>query len=636
MLPAPQPHFQSASLYVGDLDVDVTEATLWDMFQKVGPVASIRVCRDTVTRRSLGYAYVNFHNVLDAERALDTLNFTDVKERPDRPGRPCRIMWSQRDPSLRKSGVGNIFVKNLYPECDNKVLCDLFSPFGNILSCKVVTDSSGASKGYGYVHFETDQSAQDAITKLNNATIEERVIVVGKFVKKDIRPDQAEWTNLYVKHFPESWDEAKLTELFGEYGVVANIAISRDPATSKSRKFGFVNYDNHASAQAAYDNLSNKEFEDESGSFTLYVNKAQKKVDRMKELKIKADQRKSEMIGKFQGMNLYVKNIDDSVTEDFLKETFANYGTITSARLAKGEDGVSKGFGFICFTSPEEATNALTNLNGKPLNGKPITVTLHQRKEVRRAHLASIMAPRSRFPGSPQGMPYGGVPMMYGPGMRGPFPMIPGMMQRGPPRGPMANFRQQQMYPMPSYGVPNMQMPQNMKGRPGQVQMPPQAQMGQPQGGHIPRSRTHPGVAPGRGIPGGRGQLGMQPMPAMPGPRVNVAGMQYTKQARNQPPQAQGQNMLSQNSVTDLPAGDPLLPDFLANLDPQRQKNAIGERLYPLIYSTQSNLAGKITGMLLEMDNGELLHLLDTPEALNSKIDEALQVLNAHKDPLIT
>ena len=44
----------------------------------VGPVASIRVCRDAVTRRSLGYAYVNFHNMVDAERALDTLNYTEV------------------------------------------------------------------------------------------------------------------------------------------------------------------------------------------------------------------------------------------------------------------------------------------------------------------------------------------------------------------------------------------------------------------------------------------------------------------------------------------------------------------------------------------------------------------------------
>ena len=151
------------------LDPNVTEAMLFEVFNLIGPVASIRVCRDAVTRRSLGYAYVNYHNTADGERALEQLNYSGLK------GKSIRIMWSQRDPSLRKSGQGNIFIKNLDPSIDNKALHDTFSAFGNILSCKVATDND-QSKGYGFVHYETAEAAEEAIKHVNGMLMNDRKV----------------------------------------------------------------------------------------------------------------------------------------------------------------------------------------------------------------------------------------------------------------------------------------------------------------------------------------------------------------------------------------------------------------------------------------------------------------------------
>ena len=71
------------------------------------------------------------------------------------------------------------------------------------------------------------------------------------------------------------------------------------------------------------------------------------------------------------------------------------------------------------------------------------------------------------------------------------------------------------------------------------------------------------------------------------------------------------------------------LVSVLSQAAPEQQKNILGERLYAMIQPVNAALAGKITGMLLEgLETSELLNLIDSPDALKAKIDEALQALH--------
>jgi len=630
----PGPNYPMASLYVGDLAPEVTEAMLFEKFSTAGPVLSIRVCRDMITRRSLGYAYVNFQQPADAERALDTMNFDVLK------GRPIRIMWSQRDPSLRRSGVGNVFIKNLDKSIDNKAMYDTFSAFGNILSCKVAQDGDGSSKGYGFVHFETEEAAMNAIQKVNGMLLNEKKVFVGRFVprkerEKELGEKAKKFTNVYIKNFGDDLTEEKLKEMFSKYGKITSHKVVRDdkgmPAdegeilvddSGKTKGFGFVSFEESESAEKAVEELNGSDI----GGKTLYVGRAQKKAERQAELKKKFEQLKLERLNRYQGVNLYVKNLDDTIDDERLRKEFAPYGTITSAKVMN-EEGRSKGFGFVCFSSPEEATKAVTEMNGRIIVAKPLYVALAQRKEDRKAHLASqyiqrMAGMRMQQMGGMQQMGMGGYFM---PTMPQPQRFFTPAQIRAQPRWP-----QQQAVPRPG-GMPGMGM-----GGMG---------MG---GGVGPRGPRVGGPRVGQQQPRPMGQPGPQPMTMMarPGmPPVPMVGAQvrpqqsfkYTPTARNPPAQVMPGQMVAPGGAPPpqqavlVQGQEPLTATMLAAAPPQEQKQMLGERLFPLIQRMFPDLAGKITGMLLEIDNAELVHMLEDQNSLKGKVEEAVAVLQAHQ-----
>jgi len=71
-------------------------------------------------------------------------------------------------------------------------------------------------------------------------------------------------------------------------------------------------------------------------------------------------------------------------------------------------------------------------------------------------------------------------------------------------------------------------------------------------------------------------------------------------------------------------------PEAIMSAPPQQQKQLLGEALFPKISNMQPQLAGKITGMLLEMDNTELLGLIDSEDKLREKVEEAMTVYDEY------
>merc|ERR1711920_862422 len=477
-------------------------------------------------------------------------------------GRPIRIMWSQRDPSLRRSGVGNVFIKNLDKTIDNKAMYDTFSAFGNILGCKVATDmSNGESKGYGFVHFETEEAALSAINKVNGMLLNGKKVFVGRFVpRKDREMELGEkarrFTNVFVKNICEEYDEDQLTVMFSKYGKISSVKVMKSEE-GKSKGFGFVSFEDPEEAGKACDELNGTDIEGK----TVYVGRAQKKAERQAELKKKFEAIKMERMNRFQGVNLYVKNLDDTIDDERLRQEFAPFGTITSARVMN-EEGRSRGFGFVCFSSPEEATKAVTEMNGRIIVAKPLYVALAQRKEDRKAHLAQQYMQRVS-------------------GMR--------MQQQFNPMG----FPQQTPYFLPAMrGMPRLAQPRGMNPNMRQQHNRNQRMGGRPMGpGPMMAPMMRPGMMP-TGVPPNAGQRpNFKYTAGVRNAAAPAPGMPQGMPAAMPVPQAVPQQAPPQAAVF-VQGQEPLTASMLAQAPPSEQKQMLGERLFPLIQGLYPDLAG--------------------------------------------
>lgn len=70
---------KTACLYVGELDPNVEENTLMDIFIQIGPVDNIRICRDAITNKSLGYAYITFSSEVDGNTIYNKKSIYELK-----------------------------------------------------------------------------------------------------------------------------------------------------------------------------------------------------------------------------------------------------------------------------------------------------------------------------------------------------------------------------------------------------------------------------------------------------------------------------------------------------------------------------------------------------------------------------
>ncbi|EFA00843.1 splicing factor 3B subunit 4 isoform X1 [Tribolium castaneum] len=176
---------RDATIYVGGLDDKVTESLLWELFVQSGPLVNVHMPKDRVTMMHQGYGFVEFMGEEDADYAIKIMNMIKLY------GKPIRV--NKASAHQKNLDVGaNIFIGNLDPEVDEKLLYDTFSAFGVILQTpKIMRDpDTGNSKGFAFINFASFEASDASIEAMNGQYLCNRPISVSYAFKKDSKGER--------------------------------------------------------------------------------------------------------------------------------------------------------------------------------------------------------------------------------------------------------------------------------------------------------------------------------------------------------------------------------------------------------------------------------------------------------------
>jgi splicing factor 3B subunit 4 len=171
---------KDATVYVGNIDERFTQELLSELMTQVGPVRQVHMPQDRVSQTHQGYGFVEFDTPASAEYASKVLNGIRVW------GKPIRVNKASADKQKTVDIGAELFINNLDPQVDEKILYDTFSQFGQILrQPNVVRDDNNISKGYGFVSFDSFEASDAAISTMNGQYLLSKAITVEYAYKKD-------------------------------------------------------------------------------------------------------------------------------------------------------------------------------------------------------------------------------------------------------------------------------------------------------------------------------------------------------------------------------------------------------------------------------------------------------------------
>jgi len=309
----------STNLIINYLPQTLTDEEFRQMFQSVGPVKSSKIVRDKSTGYSYGFGFVDFTNIADAQRAIETLSGLQLQNK--------RIKVALARPGGESIKGANLYVRNIPTQWKETDLNTIFEPFGKIIQSRVLVDlATNISKRVGFILYDTREEAENAIKCLS-----------GKVPEGCTEP-------IMIKFADDNSKKMKQQGPPIQYVPIPNFAA---PGPMRNQMNRFQRYNPMAG-----------NFNGQGGGMGGMQQGMQNQQ------------------GSMGGYTLFVYNIGFNATDRTLWQLFSPFGTVQKVNIMMDhEKNQCKGFGFVTMTNYQEAANAINCLNRYCYNGRFLQVS---------------------------------------------------------------------------------------------------------------------------------------------------------------------------------------------------------------------------------------------------------------------
>ena len=520
-------------------------------------------------------ATVSFEDYNSADECRKNMNQRKLKNKI------IRIMWDEKDfLQKNKDNKNNLYIRNIPKNKTPRELYEYFIQFGDVFSMKNNENENGNINGTAFVTYYKQEDAKKAIDNTNGKKIWDSDMEV-QYQKNNDKTHHNDNTKINISNLPEKYTEQDIIKLCEEFGKIHICNIKQ----GEKGKYAIVKFENEQEAKKAMEKLNNKEIGDKK-IYTKEV-KDNHYYNNYKQFYPQPFYNKPmiKLEEPIENNNLYVKNIPMTATEEDLKKTFGQFGKITSIKLEREETKTedkqkiitNKGYGYISFETLESAKKAYEQLNGKYMEGfigwtRPLYIDYFISKEKRQ----SMNMMQSNYYGMPNN------PMIY-PGMNNSY-----------------------IYPQIFLHVPGWNNPGNYHNK----------------GGFNYKQRNN-----NNGYShGGKG-----------GHKGGYHRNNYQKKNNDR----KNENNINSNINNDLNTNtneEKKIFDYdkYNKLETEDEKKEfLGDKIFEVIQENVKNTGknidtetiGKITGMIIQIPNEEIIEIYENPSILDSRVNEALELL---------